>query len=94
LIKEVTAMKATFIHAATAAAVLAMSAAAQAQDMQMTPEQGAAGQQSAQGNTTSDSSYGGTMSTSKASGASRDAWTSGTSQACIVGLSCNIYSGQ
>ncbi|BBU31633.1 hypothetical protein BTHE68_53670 [Burkholderia sp. THE68] len=88
-------MKVTFLLAATAAGVFAMSALAQAQDMQMSPAQGGAAQQSAQGagSATNDSSYGGAMSTTKASGASRDAWTS-TSQLCTPGLSCNIYSGQ
>jgi hypothetical protein len=31
---------------------------------------------------------------SKSGSASRDASSGGTSQACIIGLSCNIYSGQ
>lgn len=79
-------MKITFLWAATAAAVFAMSAA-QAQDTSMTPAQQSAA------SPTADSSYGGAMSATKASGASRDAWTS-ASQLCTPGLSCNIYSGQ
>lgn len=85
-------MRATMLYAATAAGLLAMSALAQAQDMQMAPAQGGAMQQNAQG-ASADSSYGGAMSTSKASGTSRDAWTPGTSQVCVAGLSCNIYTG-
>ncbi|SAK64051.1 hypothetical protein AWB83_02652 [Caballeronia ptereochthonis] len=71
-----------------------MSALAPAQDMQMSPAQGSATQQSAQDAATADSSYGGTTSMTRSGSASRDAWTPGTSQACIPGLSCNIYSGQ
>jgi hypothetical protein len=95
LIKEVMAMRATFLLAATAAGVFAASAVAQTQDTQMTPAQGVAPQQSAQGTASpaADSSYGGTTSTTRASGASRDPW-SGTSQLCTPGLSCNIYQGQ
>ncbi|MDR5781724.1 hypothetical protein QCE63_20200 [Caballeronia sp. LZ065] len=87
-------MKATFLYAAAAAVALTMSAAVQAQDTQMAPDSGAAQQQTTQSNSMSDMSYGGTMSTSKASGSSRDAWTPSTNQACVIGLSCNIYSGQ
>jgi hypothetical protein len=94
-IRKVMAMRTTLLLAATAAGVFAMSAVAQTQDMQMTPAQPDASQQSAQSvaSPTTDASYGGTMSTMKASGASRDAWGS-MSQLCTPGLSCNIYQGQ
>ena len=87
-------MRATLVYAATAAGLLAMSAIAQAQDMQTPPAQGSVAQQSAQDSATADTSYGGTTSMSKSGSASRDAWAPGTSQACVIGLSCNIYRGQ
>jgi hypothetical protein len=96
MIREVMAMRANYLLAATAAGIFAMSTVAQAQDMQMSPAQGSVAQQSAQdsGTATSDSSYGGAMSMSKSGSASRDAWTGSTTQLCTPGLSCNIYSGQ
>jgi hypothetical protein len=96
LIQEVVAMRATFLLAATAAGVFAMSPFAQAQDMQMSPAQGSAAQQSAQDSSTAtnDSSYGGATATHKSGSASRDAWPVSTSQLCTPGLSCNIYNGQ
>ena len=93
LIKEVKAMRATLLLAAAAAGAFAMSAVAQTQDMQMSPAQGGAPQQSAQAPATTDASYGGAMPTSKSGSPSRDAWSS-TSQLCTPGLSCNIYQGQ
>jgi hypothetical protein len=88
-------MKATLLMAVAAAASVAMGAA-QAQDMQATPVQAGADQQSAQGAMpdAATSSYGGTMSTTKASGGGRDAWIAPSGTACTTGLSCNIYQGQ
>lgn len=86
-------MKTALLYAATAAGLFAVSAVAQTQDMQMSPAQGGTAQ-SAQAPTTADSSYGGATSMSKSGSPSRDAWSTGTGQACITGLSCNIYKGQ
>ncbi|KND58034.1 hypothetical protein BSCH_02263 [Candidatus Paraburkholderia schumanniana] len=87
-------MRATLLYTATAAGLFAMSAIAQAQDMQMSPAQSSATQQSAQDGAKADTSYGGATSMSKSGSASRDTWAPGTSQACVIGLSCNIYTSQ
>jgi hypothetical protein len=87
-------MKTALLYAATAAGFFAVSAVAQTQDMQMSPAQGSTPQQSAQAPMTTDSSYGGATSMSKSGSPSRDAWSTGTGQACVIGLSCNIYKGQ
>jgi hypothetical protein len=97
MFREVMTMRATFLLAASAAGLFALSSAVFAQDMQMqtAPDQSNKPQQSAQG-TQSDmnsSSYGGVPSTTRASGMSQSTWTSGSSSACITGLSCNIYQG-
>ncbi len=89
-------MRASYLLAALAAGMLALSSTVFAQDMQMAPDQTTMPQQNAQSmqSDTTSSSYGGTSSTmTRAGGMSQSTWTSGTSSACVTGLSCNIYQG-
>jgi ketosteroid isomerase-like protein len=88
-------MRAISLLAASAAGALAFSGAVYAQDLSTMPTQTDVPQQSAQSSQTdmNGSSYGGATSTSRSGGMSQSTWTSGTSSACVTGLSCNIYQG-
>jgi hypothetical protein len=94
--QEVMTMKVTYLLAASAAGMFALSGAVFAQDTQMTPDQTNMPQQSAQSmqSDTTPASYGGVSSTvSRAGGMAQSTWTSRSSSACVTGLSCNIYQG-